>query len=220
MQKFMNKAAALALFSLACMSTIVAQSPEGSSSPWPPAGNYGQQISPAPSTSTEVIASTEMHAILETPLSTRTAKPGDRFVVMITDPVRGANGLVAIPAASRVEGEVSEAVQGNGQPALAGKGKLSLVFRDVLLSTGQTLPITAALVSVNTTSGTGTRSVGEPGGPAFGPPLKGLAIGQLLGGGSVIATKSKEIILPARTGVVIRLDQPLTATTSQHQPMP
>ena len=102
--------------------------------------------------------------------------------------------------------------------------KLSLRFRDVLLPTGESLPLSAHLVSLNSTNGLATRHVddesrgaksiaagSQPGSAAsFGPPLKGLAVGNLAGGGYVIATtdKEKRFSLPAQTGMVIRIDQP------------
>lgn len=195
------------------------------------------QSIPAAATGTDQVpANTEIHAALDTPLSTRTSKPGDRFTATVSDPVRGSNGSEIIPAGARVEGEVAEAEQGKAVAALRGKGKLSLRFRDIVLPSGQTLPLTATLVSVNNTSGKNTKKADEEGqvqsgtqgkdvakdvgigagvgtvaGLIFGAPLKGLAIGALAGGGYVLATKGKDVQLPAQTGMVIRLDQPLSA---------
>jgi hypothetical protein len=169
-------------------------------------------------------------------LSSKTSKPGDRFTATVSDPVRGGNGAVVIPTGSRIEGEVAESEEGKTLPALRGKGKLSLRFRDVLLPNGQTLPMTATLVSVNSTNGKGTKRADEEGqvesgtqgkdvakdvgigagigtvaGLIFGGPLKGLAVGALAGGGYVLATKGKDVELPAQTGLVIRLDQPVNS---------
>jgi hypothetical protein len=200
-----------------------------------PTTSNTQSIPAAVSGSDQVEANTEIHAALDTPLSTKTSKPGDRFTATVSDPVRGSNGTVVIPAGARVEGEVAEAEQGKAVPALRGKGKLSLRFRDIVLPNGQTLPLTATLVSVNSTNGKNTKKADEEGqvqsgtqgkdvakdvgigagvgtvaGLIFGSPLKGLAIGALAGGGYVLATKGKDVQLPAQTGMVIRLDQPLS----------
>ncbi len=202
-----------------------------------PPSTYPQQVAPAPMGADQVPANTEMHATLDTPLSSKTSKPGDRFTATIQDPVRGSNGSVIVPAGSRVEGEVSEAEEGKTLAALRGKGKLSLRFRDIALPSGQTVPLTATLVSVNSTNGKNTKKADEEGqiqsgtqgkdvakdvgigagigtvaGLVFGGPLKGLAIGALAGGGYVLATKGKEVELPAQTGMVIRLDQPISGT--------
>lgn len=179
----------------------------------------------------DIPANTEIRAMLDTPLSSKTSKPGDRFTASMSQAVQGRNG-VAIPAGARVEGEVSEADQGKTIPALRGKGTLNLRFRDVVLPNGQTIPLVASLVSVNRINSRSTQKAdneSEPqgktvaknedegigagttvGGLVFGAPLKGLAIGALAGGGYVLATNGKEVNLPAQTGMVIRLDQPVS----------
>jgi hypothetical protein len=220
-----------------------------------PAANQSQQASPStmnptgaqnstlPSQATQaavndqVVAGTEIHATLDTPLSTKTSKPGDRFTGTITEPVRGSGGGTVIPAGTRVEGEVAEMEEAKALPALRDKPNLSLRFRDVVLPTGQTLPLTATLISVNSMNGknakrnedegqrqsggrnrdvAGTPGIGAPSGNSmgavFGSPLKGLAIGTLAGGGYVLSTKGKDVNLPAQTGMVIRLDQPVSSS--------
>jgi hypothetical protein len=142
-----------------------------------------------------------------------------------------------IPAGARVEGEIADADQGKLATALRGKEKLDLHFRDLVLPNGQTLPLTATLISVNSTNGRSIRksddehqvqsgtegrdvakntgiaaSENPSGGLIFGAPLKGLAIGALDGGGYVLATKTKAVNLPAQTGMVIRLDQPVSSS--------
>lgn len=205
-----------------------------------------QSIPAAANNSDQIPANTEIHAALDTPLSTKISKPGDRFTATVSDPVRGSSGAIVIPAGARIEGEVAEAEQGKAVAALRGKGKLSLRFRDVVLPAGQTLPLTATLVSVNNTNAKNAKKADEEGqvqsgtqgkdvakdvgigagigtvaGLVFGGPLKGLAIGALAGGGYVLATKGKDVELPAETGMVIRLDQPLNATGAPASvPMP
>lgn len=211
----MRKAALLLVFALSGTPVLAGQG-RGDASPTPPAGSFIRQVAPAPAGSSQVVANTELHAVLETPLSNRISQPGDRFIATITDPVRATNGMIAIPAGSRLEGEV---VEGEEVRALQGKAMLSIRFRNVVLPGGQTLPLSAVLVSVHNTTGTSAKreepeelTAGE--GPStfviFGRPLKGLAVGQLGGGGYVLAKKGKHVELPARTGVVIRLVQPLS----------
>jgi hypothetical protein len=178
----------------------------------------------------EVGAGTEIHAALDTPLSSKTSKPGDRFTATISDSVRANNGAVVIPSGARVEGEVAESEDGKTLAALRGKGKLSLRFRDVVLPSGQTLPLTATLVSVHDAGGKNSRKALAEGqvestrtskdsngigatiatGRSFGGPIKGLAIGALAGGGYVVATNGKDVNLPAQAGMLIRVDQPLS----------
>ena len=199
----------------------------------PPANVNVQSIPPAQTGADQAPVNTEVHAVLDTPLSTRTSKPGDRFTATVSDPVRGSSGAVIVPAGARLEGEVAESEQLKAIQALRDRTQLSLRFRDVVLPTGQAVPLSATLVSVNKTNGktakqteeatqagregrdvaagVGTSENGSAG-PAlvFGSPLKGLAVGALSGGGYILATKAKQINLPAQTGLVLRLDQPLS----------
>lgn len=211
--------------------------PTDQNSARPPDVSGVPSVEPAPTGADQVPANTEMHAALDTPLSSKTSKGGDRFTSTVTDPVRGSNGAVIIPAGARVEGEVADPEQTNAIPALRGKMQLSLRFRDIVLPNGQTLPLSATLISVNNTNGgsarkaddgqvqsgtqgkdvakdTGTGTGTGGAGLVFGTPLKGLAVGALSGGGYVLSTKDKDIHLPAQTGMVIRLDQPLSANGS------
>lgn len=191
-----------------------------------PQGNTGQAESPQnpPSAPTAVIdevgAGTEIHAALDTPLSSKTAKPGDRFTATLSDPVRANNGAVVIPAGARVEGEVAESDDEKTLAALKDKPKLSLRFRDVVLPTGQTVPLTATLVSVHDTSsksprkpvaeGSNSSAIGAASARSLGGPIKGLAIGALSGGGYVVAINGKDVRLPAQAIMLIRVDQPLS----------
>jgi hypothetical protein len=195
-----------------------------------PQGNAGQppnptQNTPAANTAVvdEVGAGTEIHAALDTPLSSKTAKPGDRFTATVSDPVRANNGAVVVPTGARVEGEVAEAEDEKTLTALKDKPKLSLRFRDVVLPTGQTVPLTATLVSVHDTSGKNPKKAGTESGKEsnaigalsatrrnVGGPIKGLAIGTLSGGGYVVATNGKDVRLPAQAVMLIRVDQPLS----------
>ena len=209
-----------------------------STSPSPDQSNPNSGLAHHPAGSGEISVGTEIRATLDTPLSTKTSKPGDRFTATVTQPVQGSSGVV-IPTGARVEGEVAEAEEGKTLPSVRGRGKLNLRFRDIVLPNGQTIPLIATLVSVNNTSGKQTRKadnegqvqsgtqgkdvakdvgigagVGTVAGLIFGGPLKGLAIGALAGGGYVLATNGKDVNLPAETGMVIRLDQPLSNTGS------
>lgn len=255
----MRTAARVALFALLAVGALFAQdrantnsqstipqTPNGRGQSAPPAttqpgiqnGQSGSETNSAtPSVAQpavsggEIEAGREFRATLDTPLSSKTSKAGDRFTATVVQPVQGANGIV-IPVGSRVEGEVSEDEEGKSLPAMKGRGKLNLRFRDIVLPTGQTVPLVATLVSVNNTNGkrmqtadnegqieSGTSEknvarnvgigagVGNAGSVVFGSPLKGMAIGALAGGGYILSTIGKDVHLPAETGMVLRLDQ-------------
>jgi len=257
-----SRAAMLMLLALVAVA-MVAQTPAGGDNHSNQPTNAGAAIQPANqsqdaagsqdsptangpspnSTSLEQVSEgTEINATLDTPLSTKTSKAGDRFTATVSDPVGSNSGAVVIPSGSRVEGEIAEEDEGKTLAALRDKGKLSLRFRDVVLPNGQALPLTGTLISVHDTSGKNTKKTDEEGqiqssartrdmarnigvsggigtgaGLVFGSPLKGLAIGALAGGGYVLATKGKDVNLPAQTGMVIRLDQTVSSSTSTSQ---
>ena len=207
--------------------TSSADLPQGNSQPVNSAPGAAQNSSQNPPVTNaavidEVGAGTEIHAALDTPLSSKTSKPGDRFTATLSEPVRANNGAVVIPSGARVEGEVAESEDGRTVAALKDKPKLSLRFRDVVLPTGQTLPLTATLVSVHDTNGKNSKKAdagtqiaigagaGSAPGRSFGGHIKGLAIGALSGGGYVVATNGKDVNLPAQAGMLIRVDQPLS----------
>jgi hypothetical protein len=193
-------------------------------------GSYARPL--ADDVDVQIAPNTEMRAVLDTPLSTKTSKAGDRFSATVVDSVRGSNGNVAIPAGTRLQGEVTDAAQGKVKPkpaetatasatatsSLKEKGKLSVRFRDAILPNGQTVPLNTSLVSINTT---GEKALKQPGGgkdavvgtangSAFGGPLHGFAVGTMAGGGYILAIRSKDVDLPAQTGMVIRFDpQPI-----------
>jgi hypothetical protein len=202
-----------------------------------PQGNTGQAgdpsqrpLGPNAAVIDDVGAGTEIHAALDTPLSSKTSKAGDRFTATVSDPVRANNGAIVIPAGARIEGEVAESENEKTLAALKDIPKLSLRFRDVVLPTGQTLPLTATLVSVHDTgsknsrkiitesqtesgrNGRDSNAIGAANAPSrsFGGPIKGLAIGALSGGGYVVTTNGKDVHLPAQAGMLIRVDQPLS----------
>src|SRR5262249_15631329 len=65
-----------------------------------------------PASGGDVASSTELRATLDTPLSTKTSKVGDTFTSTLVETVHGLSGQVAIPAGSKIHGEVTEAEEG------------------------------------------------------------------------------------------------------------
>lgn len=176
----------------------------------------------------EVAAGTEIQAALQDELSTKFSRYGDKFTAIVSQPVNAVDGSLAIPAGSRITGEVVESEQGRTLPAVRGRGKLNLRFRNLILPDGTTVPLNVSLISVHNMkaneegqvqSGTSGKTVakglgigaglGGLAGLVFGGPLKGLAIGAIVGGGYVLSAKGKEVDLPANSGMILRLEQTL-----------
>ena len=185
-----------------------------------------------------VPAGTTIQATLDTPLSTKTSQVGDRFTATVAAPVNDSNGQLAIPVGTKINGQVANSEQGKTVAILRGKGRLDLRFIDMTMPNGVSAPLAASLKSVHangsnkqadeeggvqsSTSGKTTAKdvgigagIGTVAGLIFGSALKGLAIGAIAGGGYVLATKGKDVELPANTGLVLGLDQnlPLPANT-------
>src|SRR5690348_8296154 len=159
---------------------------------------------------------TEIRATLDTPLSTKTSRVGDRFTATVSAPVRDAIGDVIIPIGSKLNGQVSDSDNERLADAIKDMGHLNLRFTDIQLPNGTDVPLNATLISVHNTKPT-TRSTNQATAPAiganagimgaFGPPLKGLAVGNLAGGGYVLATNGKQVNLPAECGLRLRVDR-------------
>jgi Purple acid Phosphatase, N-terminal domain len=174
-----------------------------------------------------VPAGTEIQAKLEQALSSKTSRPGDQFSVLILQPVNGTNGHVAIPAGTRIRGEVSGVEQGKVLASVRGKARLNLRFNDIALPNETNVPIEATLVSMGGKAGATEEGqvqdktqgkevakdvgigagLGTVAGLIFGSALKGLAIGAVAGGGYVLATQGKDVNVPADSNVVLRLDR-------------
>ncbi len=201
----------------------------------PPApGTLGQRpVQPQYPGGRMVPAGTPIQATLDTPLSTKTSQVGDRFTATVAAPVNDANGRLAIPVGTKINGRVSQSEQGKTVAILRGRGRLDLQFIDMTFPNGTSTPLSASLKSVNhngstqksdeeggvqsTTSGKTTAKdvgigagLGTVAGLIFGSALKGLAIGAIAGGGYVLATKGKDVELPANSGLVLGLDQNLS----------
>src|SRR5436305_5132270 len=189
----------------------------------------------------DVAKGTEIRAALDTPLSSKTSKVGDRFTATVAQDVKGVNGSVGVPAGSKLEGEVSEVEEGKMLPQLRGKGRLNLRFTDIVLPNGTRAPVFLTLKNVTDTSGkrsstSSTSSEGEVNshtgggtiakdvgigagvgtvaGLIFGHALRGLAIGAIAGGGYVLATQGKDVEMPAKAGLVLNADSPINISGS------
>jgi hypothetical protein len=206
-------------------SATAAQQPERPQSQMPPDQVDNSTPPPsvaAPQQSAEpahLPGGAEIRATLDTPLSTKTSKPGDRFSATVTQPVRDLNGNVVVPIGAKVNGQITEADDNKTNAAVRDMGHLNLRFTDVQLPSGSDIPLNATLMSVHTIKATSVRrpvpgdgavgaGIGTVGAPAgFGPPLRGLAVGTFTGGGYVLATNGKRVDLPAQTGFRLRVDR-------------
>jgi len=193
-----------------------------------PPDNHPPENRPSHHGGKEVPAGIEIQATLQDELSTKTSKYGDKFTALVSQPVNASDGSVAIPAGSKITGEVIEAEQGKTVALLRGRGKLNIRFRDLILPDGTTIPLNATLESVHNMKaneegqvqgGIGGKTaakdvgvgagLGTVAGLIFGSAVRGLAIGAIAGGGYMLATKGKDVEIPANSGMRLILQQTL-----------
>jgi len=197
------------------------KAPAPSAAPKPAAEpNQSQSNQPARSGEPRYLAAgTNIRASLDTPLSTRTSRVGDRFTATITVPVRDSSGNELVPIGAKLNGQVSENSNERVATAIKDMGHLNLRFTDIQLPDGTDIPINATLLSVHRTPVTraansgnaqvANNAIGSSAGMAatMGAPLKGLAVGNLAGGGYVLAMNGKHVDLPADCGLRLRIDR-------------
>jgi len=162
-----------------------------------------------------VAAGTSLPIVLEAGLTTKTAKPEDRVVAELAADVV-VDGDVLLPAGSEVSGHVVSAVRSG---RVQGKARLVVSF-DRIRAHGKTFRIDATGFDVTAGSSAG-KDAKIAGGAAAGGvvigaiadggegALKGGLIGGALGGAAVLATRGKEVELPAGSRYKIELRKSL-----------
>ena len=163
---------------------------------------------------TSIPEGTEIQVRLETPLSSRTARPEDRFTAAVMRPVYVEDRMVAA-AGARVRGTVVSA-EAAERPARG--GKLDLAFNSLELEDATRADVRARVVSIDESmdkSQTGKRAgIGAALGTLLGGVIggsKGALIGLVVGGaGGAISSKGEDVELPEGTILTLRLEQPVS----------
>src|SRR5215831_757325 len=180
---------------------------------------------------------TKILSRLETALSSRTNRQGDRFTAKVTESIL-VSGKEVIPVGTTIEGRVAE-VKSAGH--VKGRSKMNLSYERLIFPNGVSETIVASQADLDekgkeeidrkegTIKGESSRkrdAAEVGGGAAVGAGIgaiagggKGSAIGAGVGGliglADSMRRKGKEIELPAGTRFVIRLDRPLTITSTK-----
>lgn len=169
----------------------------------------------------QVPAGTTFDIEMADTLSSETAQVGDRFSARTVKDLTQA-GEVALPAGSRVEGEVASV---QALKKIGGQAQLVLRFDHVVLPDGQSIPLQASFAAAGK-SETGRDAGTIAGSTAAGAILgriidkrhrdKNTVLGALVGAavGTAIASKTKgePVELPAGAVVTLSLDQSLSVT--------
>jgi hypothetical protein len=180
---------------------------------------------------------TRIQARLETTLSSKTNRQGDRFTAKVTEAVMVA-GKEVIPAGTTLEGRVAD-VKNAGR--VKGRSEMNLSYERLIFPNGVSETIVASQAELDETQkeevdrkegtikgeSSRKRDAAEvAGGAAVGAGIgaiaggaKGTAIGAGVGGliglADSMRRKGKEVEIPAGTRFVIRLDRPLTITSTK-----
>jgi hypothetical protein len=162
-------------------------------------------------------AGTTVTGTLENALASNTSQVGQPVALRVTQPVI-ARGQTVIPTGSVVHGSVTHA---KAAGRVRGAAELTVRFADLELPNGQRREATFEPVRW-VKKGSGKESAAEIGGGAAAGgvlggavggkngAIKGGAIGAILGTTVAVATKGKQISVPAGYAVQIRLASPVT----------
>jgi len=183
----------------------------------PPAAEPTGPTAPAP---LAIQAGTQIPALMETTLSTRTHQAGAVFYARVTEEILAADGMVLVPEGSRIEGRVTEARVSNSSEEQA----LLLLSFDAILVRGERIPLSASVtaVEIETSAGaSGARSaatvatgaaVGAVVGQILGrdtrSTVSGAAVGAVAGAGVALTTRDGHAEIREGSQVTIRLDAP------------
>jgi hypothetical protein len=185
-----------------------------------------EPVVPARPTFVEVVvpASSVVGLNVQTPISSETARVEDRVEARVTRDVM-ADGRVAIPAGTRIIGDVTLVERGG---KMKDKARLGIRFHTMVLADNTQLPFrTDAIYREGSSPGAeASRKIGGAavGGAILGAILggaKGAAIGGATGaaGGSavVMAGDRNAATLPAGTVVTVRLTAPVMVDVEREQ---
>jgi hypothetical protein len=152
---------------------------------------------------------------LQSSLSSATSRAGETVVGELADDV-SANGRVVLKQGTEVRGRVTRAVPSG---RVKGRARLAFVFDRVVVN-GRERDVDARAIDITAASAKKRDAAIIGGGAAGGAIIgavadgkKGAAIGGLIGGaagtGAVLATKGKEVELPAGTPVRVKIERPI-----------
>ncbi|MBS1840771.1 MAG: hypothetical protein JSS69_16585 [Acidobacteria bacterium] len=187
----------------------------------------------------QLLQGTQIHLQLLTDISTGAAKDGDPFLAIVTEPVTIGDQTV-LPAGTRVRGEVTTINKARRFSIFRGEAYLNLSFRSVEIDSRLIpVQMSLLSISKPTKDGEGRRrkdvkitegqvveekhdikgdviagTIGTGGGTLVGTifshAVRGFGIGLAGSAVYVVARKGKEVDLPARTGMTVRMDSTIT----------
>jgi hypothetical protein len=180
------------------------------------------QPAPAPRIAAQSVPmGTNMSLTLNQTLSTESNRVGDAFSATLQQAITDANGEVIVPAGATIRGRLTQ-VEKSGH--VGATGIIKLAFESVSFC-GRSFPIDATVVRANPVRQNRTTTqeqaakvaAGAAAGAVLGRVLgkdtrstiKGAAAGAVAGTAIAMGTADVDVVLPAGSEMVIRLDTPI-----------
>jgi hypothetical protein len=180
------------------------------------------QPAPQPRAATATVPmGTSMSLTLNQTLSTETNRVGDSFSATLQQAITDVNGQVIVPAGAMIRGRLTQ-VEKSGH--VGATGIIKLAFESVSFN-GRSFPIDATVVRANPVRQNRTTTqeqaakvaAGAAAGAVLGRVLgrdtrstvKGAAAGAVAGTAIAMGTADVDVVLPAGSEMVIRLDAPI-----------
>ncbi len=167
----------------------------------------------------DVPSGTELVLKLETGVSSATAKPEQTVRATVVKPIL-VDGMVAIPEGAALTGTVISAEQSG---RVKGRASIALRFHEVTVSkTAYKINTSRIAREAEATKGEDATKIGVGAGVgtaigAIAGGKKGAAIGAAVGGGAgtgvVLATKGKEVSIPAGATLRTKIQETVKITT-------
>lgn len=186
----------------------------------------------------QVLQGTQIHLQLLTAINSASAKDGDPFLAVVTEPVSLGSDLL-LPAGTRVRGIVTTVSGARRFPMFRGEAYLNLAFRSVEVDS-RLIPVQMSIIGIEQpTAQSGKErkdvkvvegqvieqkhdikgyiiagTIGTGGGTlvgaVFSHALRGFGIGLAGSAVYIVSRKGKEVNLPAQTGLLVRMDNTIT----------
>jgi hypothetical protein len=192
--------------------------------------------------SSQVQPGTQIRLTLMSGVTTSVAHDGDPFVAIVAEPVFFGNQMV-LPAGAKLHGTVTSITRPKFFSMFRGGASMNLVFNSIEVES-RIFPAQLSILSIYTggaDSGKARKdlktvegvvikerrdvkadvtdvAIGTAGGSLvgviFSNVLRGSVIGLVGGGAYIMAKKGKDVELPAQTGMLVRLDSPVSVPST------
>lgn len=185
----------------------------------------------------QLIPGTEVRLSLISDLNSRVARIGDPFTAVVTEPVFSGTNLV-LPAGAIVHGRITSVQRPRWFSAFRGGASMNLVFESVEVES-RLFPVRMSIINIYSSGANITQrkdlttiegevvqqhqtvksdvmdvAIGTAGGATaglvFSRVMRGTLFGLVGSGAYIAARKGKDVDLPAKSGMIVRMDSSLS----------